>query len=193
MTTTFRPSETPSSPGGGVPSGGSRNVLMWVLLTVLAAVIAVIVFGAAIAAFLFVSGGEESSSVEPAENVTEQTVLATEAGSASLVADQLIVFSNAWEAGDWAQLETIASADAVLVAQEWYTEGDDVNVDSVNVDSVNVDSIMDGCWWSDNHATCEVLYYPAQEDTHALIFQVAIASTDSEARVTDLTFAGDAG
>ncbi len=194
MTTTLQPSNMPDSSRGGAPTGGSRTVLKWVLVALAVVVIAAIVFGAAGVAFFVVSRGEDSSSgpitVESAESTTETTTLdssATGGGSVALVAAHLVAFGDAWEAGDWARLETLASADAVTVAREWYTEGD-----QVNVDSANVDSILDAGSWSDGHASCDLLYYPAQGG-NALIFQVTIAYTDAEARVTDLTFAGDAG
>ncbi len=70
---------------------------------------------------------------------------------------ELIAFSKAWEACDWAQLETLASAETVAVAQEWYTEGDEVEVSAANIDS-----IMDGCWMNGEATTCGVLYVPSE-------------------------------
>lgn len=99
----------------------------------------------------------------------------------------LTEFADTWSAGDWTRLQSVASPEAVAVAQEHH------QVDGrVLLDTASLDDLLNSCTAVETNSTmCEILY--GAGDGPALVFQITLTTTADSFIVSDLTFTGDAG
>ncbi len=106
-------------------------------------------------------------------------------------AQLLLAFSGAWQAGDWSQMGTLASEQAVAEAQSVFEPGA-----TPTVVPETIRSVVGGCRPHGDTTRCEVVYgAPGGTDAQpsGLIYYIDYAGTPAGLIVTQLTFGGDAG
>ena len=99
----------------------------------------------------------------------------------------LVDFATAWQSGDWSGMGTLASADVVTIAQQWYSDGG-----SIDITTAEVGAALDRCYpIGDGQVSCPMVYTPTGGSP--MVFNAVYSMQGNGTIMTDLIFGGAAG
>lgn len=135
------------------------------------------------------AGSTGATSQTTTKNPTPTTAIPTPQAEGPFLepAELFLAFGEAWTAGDWDRMGTMATDEVVDVARDWQADGG-----SALLSADNIDLVLEGCFSpATGRTSCEILFAPTSG--FGLIFEATYATAGDGLIMVDLVFAGDAG